>query len=66
MTMKKDSNPVIPGSPEDNAAMTAVLQEFFSNRLKAIQMYQETGRIEPASTTGTKSQCHTDGCYEGD
>lgn len=55
----------IPGSPEDLALTLKLMNEFFSEKLKAIELYQRTGNAV-AGTDNTRSVCHVDGTTDGD
>lgn len=56
---------MIPGSPEDIQLTFRILQTFFAEKVKAAELFQNTGRIADG-TKGTKSFCHIDGTDDGD
>jgi len=55
----------IPGSPEDMQLTFRILQSFFAEKVKAAELFQNTGRIADG-TKGTKSFCHIDGTDDPD
>ena len=56
-----------PGSPEDLAQILYNLNEFFTNKVKAIELYKQGIHQDIRSTTaGTRSVCHIDGTDDGD
>ncbi len=55
-----------PGSPEDVMQILQNLNHFFSNKIKAIELYRQGGNEMRAETSGTRSVCHIDGVDDGD
>lgn len=56
-----------PGSPEDLTQMLQNLNQFFTNKIKSIELYQQGQTMRPADETGsTRSVCHVDGVDDGD
>jgi hypothetical protein len=55
----------IPGSPEDIQLTFRILQRFFAEKVKAAELFQNTGRVAEG-TQGTKSVCHIDGTDDPD
>jgi hypothetical protein len=53
-----------PGTPEDVRLTYKILNEFFSAKLKATDLYHAKGEASPA--TATKSVCNVDGTTDGD
>lgn len=56
-----------PGSPEDMRQVLENLNQFFTNKLRSIELYQQGGgqNMRP-ETSGTRSVCHIDGVDDGD
>jgi hypothetical protein len=57
--MAQQTNPP-PGSPEDIKLTIETLQQFFAEKLKAVELYQKSGAVA-AGTANTQSVCHVDG-----
>jgi hypothetical protein len=57
-----------PGSPEDLAQVLWNLNQFFTNKVKAIELYRQGlhDDLRASSTNGTFSVCHIDGTDDGD
>lgn len=69
MPAGKDEEPgevYVPGSPEDLAQILYNLNEFFTNKVKAIESYRQGLRELRQETAGTRSVCHIDGTDDGD
>jgi len=54
-----------PGSPEDLALTVKILNEFFSAKLKAADLFGRGGELAEG-TANTQSVCHVDGTTDGD
>lgn len=69
MTQFKESNQqgetFTPGSLDDLRLTTQILQNFWSEKVKAAELYQRTGELA-AGTQDTKSICHVDGTTDSD
>ena len=55
---------IVPGSPEDIKLTLENLQQFFSNKLKAIDMHARGETV--LATSNTHSICHVDGTTDPD
>jgi hypothetical protein len=55
-----------PGSPEDLQLMIRLLNQFFTSKLRAIELFQKGVRDGGTTTGSTKSVCHIDGKDDGD
>ena len=55
-----------PGSPEDIQQMLGILNGFFSNKIKAIELFNAGAGDGGTSTGSTFSICHIDGVDDGD
>lgn len=52
------------GSPEDLKLTIDILQKFFAEKLKAVELYDAGQRV--LGTCPTYSVCHVDGTTDGD
>ena len=55
-----------PGSPEDIQQMLGLLNGFFANKLKAMELYRAGNGDGGTATGSTHSICHIDGVDDGD
>jgi hypothetical protein len=54
-----------PGSPEDVKLMLHVLNQFFTNKIRRIELYARK-LPDGGGTRGTRSVCHIDGTDDPD
>ena len=55
-----------PGSVEDIKQMLENLNQFFTNKIRAIELHQQGQQMRPNETGSTRSVCHVDGVDDGD
>ena len=56
---------IAPGTPEDLRMTIDNLNQFWSAKIKAMELYNKSGELVD-STANTRSVCHTDGTTDGD